>query len=230
MIGRAVCRRFRWPLLGLAILLWLGAAPGVVEAKDGEFGFIIDLNESKPQLAVWLEDEKGRFVDTVYVTRKIGRRGMGNRGGGIDDRRGGSRVSSLPVWANRRGRDHEGNPYPTRNRPLPDAVSSASPRAGRTVYHWRPEKPLPKGRYDFFVEVNESFDQNDYHDYSWYRGQPSVVWKGSLTVDGQNAEAEARIVGHGHPAGQDGSIDPDTSTLTSALELIDGVRAEYKPD
>lgn len=62
----------------------------------------------RPQLAIWLEDEGGRFVDTIMVTRLIGSYGLGNRPGRPDFGTGyawpyGKRESALPIWAHRRG-------------------------------------------------------------------------------------------------------------------------------
>lgn len=212
----------------LAAVLIINA---VVPAADSEsISINITLSESRCQLAVWLEDDSGQFVETVYVSRKVGQKGLGNRGGGLDDKRGGSRFSSLPVWANKQGIDYgDGNYHPTGDHPLPDAISGASPKAGEFILQHRLEKPLPEGNYHYFVEVNKSFDDNEHHNYSWYRGQPSVVWKGKLSVGGKPVAGSAAIIGHGHPAGADGIINPDISTLTSARELIQSVKIEYKP-
>lgn len=191
--------------------------------------FRIFLNEKNCQMAIWLVNEHGVFVDTVYVTRKVAGEGLGNRGGGIDDKWGGSRLSVLPVWAHQRGIDYGGgNFYPTKDKPLVDAMSSATPKAGEFVLLWH-QKVLKQGKYYYYIEVNKSFDDNEHHNYSWYRGQPSVIWQGSLSVGDQISESNAKIIGHGHVAGIDGSINPDLSTLTTALELIGKAEAIYKP-
>ena len=148
-----------------------------VEKENQTFSFRLSLSERGCQLAIWVEDDRGSFVDTVYVTRKVAKRGMGNRKGDLDDRLGGPRSSAVPVWAHHRGVDYGGGSfYPTKDKPLPDAVTSATPKAGEFAWTWRPEEPLRPGQYAYYVEVNKSLDKNDYHDYSWYRGQPSVVW------------------------------------------------------
>jgi hypothetical protein len=194
-----------------------------------EITFRIFLNEKNCQMAVWLVNEEGVFVDTVYVTRKVAGKGLGNRGGGIDDKWGGSRLSVLPVWAHQRGVDYGGgNFYPTKEKPLVDAMSSATPKAGEFVWLWH-QKILKPGKYYYYIEVNKSFDDNEQHNYSWYRGQPSVVWRGDLLVGDQISESKAGIIGHGHAAGIDGSINPDLSTLTTALDLIKNAEAIYKP-
>ena len=192
--------------------------------------FRIVLAENGCQLAVWLNDEAGAFVDTVYVTRKTARKGLGNRGGGLDDHWGGSRLSVLPVWAYQRGIDDgSGNYYPSKANPLVDAMSSATPKAGQFVWNWQPRRVLRPGRYDYYIEVNKSFDKNKYHDYSWYRGQPSVIWRGSLQIGNRISRSKAEITGHGHIAGADGLIDSDLSTLTTALDLIREAEAVYRP-
>ena len=60
-----------------------------------------------PQIAVWLEDAQGRFVDTLMVTKLTGTFGLGNRPGRPDFGGGylwpyGRREMVLPVWAHRR--------------------------------------------------------------------------------------------------------------------------------
>jgi len=184
----------------------------------------------KCQLAIWLTDEKGAFVDTVYVSKKVAKKGLGNRRGGLDDMLAGARLSVLPVWAFSRGIDYGGgNFYPPKEKPLPDAITSATPKAGEFVWVWKPKKPLKPSRYFYYIEVNKSFDKNKHHKYSWYRGQPSVVWRGNLLVGDKISESQAKIIGHGHVAGGDGKINPDLSTLTTSLKLIESVKTVYHP-
>lgn len=195
-----------------------------------EITFHILLKEKKCQMAIWLVDEKGIFVDTIYVTKKIAQKGLGNRGGEMDDKWGGSRLSALPVWAYQRGKDYGGgNFYPPKDRALPDTITSATPKAGEFTWNWRPEKNILPGKYRYYVEVNKSFDKNKDHDYSWYRGQPSVIWQGEILVRDKMSENNAKIIGHGHIAGANGKINPDLSTLTTALQLIEKVEAVYRP-
>jgi hypothetical protein len=64
-----------------------------------------------PQIAVWLQDSTGKFVDTLMVTNATARRGIGNRPGRWDFLSGplfpyGKRVMSLPIWAHARGKTY----------------------------------------------------------------------------------------------------------------------------
>jgi hypothetical protein len=63
------------------------------------------------QMAVWIEDAGGAFVDTVYVTRSTGMLGLANRPGNPrfkSDYRWpyGAREMVLPIWAHARGRSY----------------------------------------------------------------------------------------------------------------------------
>jgi len=81
-------------------------APGTARALDEslvEFHF-------KPvpnlQIAIWIEDADGVFVDHVYITQATGKLGIGNRPGRWDFVSSwrapyGPRVSVLPIWAHR---------------------------------------------------------------------------------------------------------------------------------
>jgi hypothetical protein len=65
------------------------------------------------QIVGWVEQADGTFVDTIYLTQKIGRYGMGNRPGRFDFNSGppvhdmwpyGKRITTFPVWAHRHGK------------------------------------------------------------------------------------------------------------------------------
>jgi len=219
-------------LLPLVIIPVLLGSQVLAEAKEGNqtFTFQLLLSEKNCQMAIWLTDENGVFVDTVYVTRKIAKKGLGNRRGGLDDKFGGPRLSTLPVWAYSRGVDYgNGNFYPPKSKPLADAITSATAKAGEFIWEWKPKKALKPGKYFYYIEVNKSFDKTENHKYSWYRGQPSVVWRGEIPAGNQIFKSEAKIIGHGHVAGKDGKTNPDLSTLTTSLRLIEKVDAVYHP-
>ena len=58
------------------------------------------------QMVVWLEDDAGNYVDTLYITRTTGSYGLGNRPGMMEFNSAwrwpyGRRTSVFPVWAHR---------------------------------------------------------------------------------------------------------------------------------
>jgi len=64
-----------------------------------------------PQIAVWIQDSTGKFVDTLMVTNATSVRGIGNRPGRWDFLSGplfpyGKRAMALPIWAHARGKTY----------------------------------------------------------------------------------------------------------------------------
>jgi len=64
------------------------------------------------QIVGWLEKPDGTYIDTVYITQKVGRFGLGNRPGRADFNTGspmndtfpyGRRINAFPVWAHKHG-------------------------------------------------------------------------------------------------------------------------------
>jgi hypothetical protein len=60
------------------------------------------------QIVAWIEDTKGNYVDTAFITRTTGSYGLGNRPGIMEFDSGpwwpyGRRITTFPVWAGRHG-------------------------------------------------------------------------------------------------------------------------------
>lgn len=83
-----------------------------------------------PQIAVWVEDRDGKYVDTLFVTRVTGLLGLGNRSGQDflkSDFRWpyGKRPMVLPVWAHRRNHSY----------PLVVMGGACSPKCGGDAHN-----------------------------------------------------------------------------------------------
>jgi hypothetical protein len=94
----------RW--LAVAACLWSGTARAECHAVELSFSPAAHL-----QIAAWVEDASGNFVDTVYVTRATGALGLANRPGNARFKSAyrwpyGRRVMVLPVWAHRRNHSY----------------------------------------------------------------------------------------------------------------------------
>src|SRR5690349_16371695 len=97
----------RFPLLLASLLSGAPSAQTSERAIDVEF-----TPAGEPQIAIWLEDEQGRFVDTMMVTNLVGKFGLGNRPGRGDFGSAylwpyGRREMALPVWAHRRNVEYD---------------------------------------------------------------------------------------------------------------------------
>ena len=94
----------------LALLAGLCAG----DARAGEGDLLVEVH-FKPvpnvQIAIWLEDQAGKWVQDILVTQAVGKLGIGNRPGlwnFLSSWRApyGPRPSVLPIWAHRRGKTY----------------------------------------------------------------------------------------------------------------------------
>lgn len=157
----------------LMIFLFSGFAAAL--AKDNQPGRVevtFDYNRAERdyannQFAVWVEEQDGTFVRTLFVTEFTATKGWKIR------------KEALPTWkkkANLSLLAKEGV----------DAISGATPKAGRLAFSWDGKRAdgsfVPPGDYTYFVECN----------YYW---QDTVLYKGTIRVGTQKdtSKAEARF-------------------------------------
>lgn len=193
------------------------------------FGLItIDLT---PQIAVWIQDTYGHYVDTLYVTEKAGTQGwMGSKKI--------RRPESLPCWSHRRGVVYPDGLYmPTRENPLTDAVTAASPEGN---FRLATKAPQALTKFVVLAEINNPGDYNDAYPKNAspgspnssglppVSGQPSIIWAATIDLSSGPVTYEMKPVGHGSPDGKDGTIDPDLSGLTTAKDIIRGITVTVK--
>ncbi len=198
--------------------------------SNGTIDFIFRPENNWTQFAIWMEDENGEYVGTVYITNFIGRRGGGNRTSDPDiDTPSGNRLSALPIWIHKRGVIDTTfgmeNYYPPAETQSSypddiDAVSGATPNQSIQTKTWQ-LSGLPYGEYNCWIEVNRSYDFNQYHNYSFYRGQPSLVWNTTIgVVDSADSNMVLDYIGYGSPDGSDGNINQPDLTITTAANLL----------
>lgn len=198
--------------------------------SNGIIDFVYQPGSSGVQTVIWIEDNSGSYIETVFITNFIGRNGGGNRTDNPDiDYEVGNRLSAFPIWAHKRnvidttyGMDNlyppsESHPsYPADM----DAVSGATPNASIQTKTLE-LSDLEYGQYRCWIEVNHSFDMNAYHDYSYYRGQPSLVWNVMINVgDDPDSNVALDYAGYGSPDGSDGDINAPDETITTAENLL----------
>ena len=198
--------------------------------SNGNINFIFRPDYHLLQVAVWIENQEGDYIGTVFLTDFIGRRGGGNRTNDPDiDVGNGNRLSALPVWSHKRGVIDttfgiENYYPPAETEPAYpddiDAISGATP--DRSIQKKAIElSNLPYGKYNCWIEVNQSYDTNSYHNYSYYRGQPSVVWNVTIDVtDNPDSSMILDYTGYGSPDGSDGNINTPDSTITTASDQL----------
>ncbi|MDZ7330803.1 MAG: hypothetical protein ONB31_02365 [candidate division KSB1 bacterium] len=204
---------------------------------------------NQPQMAFWLEDSEGNYLTTLYVTYRTAvqdwRSSPGEKKGEI------RRPSSLPVWVHQHqagglmdqsicARCHDLHKAKEKvidpNSELA-TITGATPKAGFTR-EWQIPVDLKPGKYLIKAEINHSKDFNNafkeaarendqnYSGGKMGSGQPSVVWQGELQIGTKPSAVWLKKIGHGHPAGKDGTIFSDLSMLDSALDIVESIEVK----
>ncbi len=203
--------------------------PGPTYSHKVAFG-LISMNLT-PQIAIWVETEDGRFVDTIYVTHRAAAADWRAAGGA-------RRPESLPLWSHARGlRAADGLYMPEKSKPLPDAVSGATPKAA-FAKEWKVPASLAPGKYRILAELNESFDWNEAYPaklpksdprYTEANGQPSIIWAGTIEIGGAEAKANLAPIGTGDLRGESGELHQGIEGLTSAKDIAASLSVAYRP-
>ena len=197
-----------------------------------DFPVFLGINKKNPpQIAVWLEDTEGNYLSTIYVSHKIATQSWQMAGGN-------RRKEALPHWCYSRGVQYADGLYlPTKNEPLVDGISGATPRGGFSV-KVTPNESLRK--FLVKVEVNHSTDWNEAYpksakegepNYSGGKegsGQPAVVYAALVDLESDRKEFEAELLGHSSPDGNSGRIYEDISELTTALHIVERITVQIK--
>jgi len=192
-----------------------------------------------PLMAVWLEDDQGDFIQSLFVPRSVAtgifRFGSNAAGRWVEAAK--RAPQTLPYWSHKRGIMAEDGFYmPDPENPVADAYSGATPTTS-FVLKSKADRPLPS-RFRVMFEVNQNWDWNEYWTNDKYPGdknylfnaQPAVVYESSVDLDSLRKRYVMKPVGHSHPTGATGELFTDISTLTTALQIADSVVVRIIPE
>jgi len=228
----------------------------IITVKEGEnwlsyFPYVLFIKKSKsPQMAFWLENTKGRFVATLYVTKKTAIQDWQDMSFFKKNERVIKPVS-LPIWLHK----HVGAGIHSietcslchdriksadksiEDEPIIDTFTGATPENGFTR-EWTIPLGLHPGTYIVCAEINHSFDYNDTYQkdlsvndefYNGVSGQPSIILQGVLAIGESETSTVLKTVGHGHSAGKNGGVDGDLNGITSAVNIVRSIEVKYIP-
>jgi len=227
----------------------------IITVKEGNdwlsyLRFMLFIKISKPpQIAFWLEETDGTFVETLYVTHRTATQDW--KAMPFEEKEDIKRPSSLPIWLYKhvRGGIHtietcsachdriRSADKSTGNNPLLDTLTGATPEKGFTM-EWIIPSELKPGDHFVCSEINHSFDFNDTFKkdlpennryYNGVSGQPSLLLRGMLRIGNEPSQILLRPAGHGHPAGTNGNIYRNLEGITSAFDIIESIEAKYSP-
>lgn len=187
---------------------------------------------SVPQVVVWMETLEGKYIDTLYITGKTSNSSYNTTDTDIDVVR---RPEALPYWSHKRGIIATDGLYtPDQDNTDLDGITSATPKAGYQLNMVAPRM----GRYRLMVEVNRSYDFNEYYSKTRFpddavysgsgsSGQPSLVYESIIDAE-KPTHYLFNLIGHGHHSGQDGVLYTDLNNVTSAKHILEFIVAKLK--
>lgn len=185
---------------------------------------------SVPQVVVWMETLEGQYLDTLYVTGKIATSGFGETDAGPT-----RRPEALPYWSHSRAvQEADGYFAPALKNTDLDGVSGATPKSDSLISLTAPRM----GQYRLLVEVNRSYDYNDYYSKDRFpddpiysgdgsSGQPSLVYAVIIDSDAPGKYLLS-LVGHGHHSGADGKLYTDLERITTAKDILSFIVADVE--
>jgi hypothetical protein len=193
-----------------------------------EIQFYKGEEHNHPLFAIWVEDTNRKYIQTLYVSESIGTSIFDHSKNNDGKWEPGEvrRPSALPVWSHAYGYvSSDGLYLPDPQNPVPDAVSGPTPKGDFSVQSSAGSN-LPQV-VDVYLELNQSWDWNDYWDNHAFPGdkayessaQPSVIYRARIKLQEVPKETEMKVIGCGHYAGRDGLVNPETGSLTTALNI-----------
>ncbi len=194
--------------------------------------FLKGSSHNHPLMAVWLETTDGRYIETLYVAESIGTGVFrhADRSTGHWEAGPVRRPAALPYWAHQRGiQAPDGLFMPTPEQPVADAITGPTPDGDFTLAS-RATWNAPQ-QFKLMFEINQSWDWNEYWTNNKYpdspeyktSSQPAIVYSALIDLEKKQESYTLEPVGHSHYAGLDGSLNPDLSTITTALQITKSI-------
>jgi hypothetical protein len=190
-----------------------------------------------PLMAVWLEDESGNYIQSLFVPSSVAT-GIFKFGKQENNEwtPGPKRApQTLPYWAHKRGVvAPDGLFMPDPQNKIADAYSGATPVMS-FVLNTRADKELPEV-FRILIEVNQNWDWNEYWSNDKYPDdenykmscQPAIVYEAVVKSNDILRRSPMKIIGHSHYSGKTGELFADLSTLTTALNIADSIVVTVK--
>ena len=157
-----------------------------------------------PLMAIWIEDESGEYIQTLYVAESIGKgifqHGDASKGFWMPGEI--RRPAALPYWSHRRGIKAE------------DGLDKTGLRTFKVLF-----------------EINQTWDWNEFWTNNKFSEddeyktscQPAVVYAAMIDLDNPREECVMEVIGRSHHSGANGELYNDLQTITTALHIADKI-------
>jgi hypothetical protein len=214
-------------------------------APDIAIDFLKGKHFWNPQVAIWIEDSAGNYMETLLVTTSTAK-GLFYSGRSADNFKESDetkveegtptrRVDALPYWSHKRNHQYSDGLYsPPPGEPLPDAITGATPKDN--FYFMAPESGIKDlASFRVMVEVNVAFDENEfyseydfledslYHGGAGLLGQPSLIYGVTVSNRDDQRYYVLSLLGHGHHSGATGDLIKDIKSITTAKYVVERI-------
>lgn len=185
-----------------------------------------------PLMAVWLEDENGKYIQTLFVARSVatGEFKFGRKEDGKWITAPKRAPQTLPYWAHKRGVvASDGLFMPEPGNIVADAYSGETPTQS-FILNAKTDKGLPT-KFKVLFEINQNWDWNDFWTNNKFPDdenykmscQPALIYEAFIDTRNSDRSYLMKPIGHSHYSGKTGEIFTDLSTLSTALNIADSI-------
>ena len=198
-----------------------------------------------PLFVIWAEDMEGNYLQTLYVSRSIATSVFqyGKKAGDQWEPAVVRRPEALPRWSHKRGvKSVDGYYLPVGGNQDDDldGYTGATPFNDFMLNTKLQQREKPAVR--IFLEVNQSYDWNEYYNQNRFPGdevysgsgkvgQPAIVYSAEIFLkEGSKQSYFLEPVGHSHHSGETGELFADLSNISTALEIVDRVIITIRSD
>ncbi|WP_347923943.1 hypothetical protein [Pontimicrobium sp. SW4] len=214
----------------------------VIDLKKPEGDKLVSVELKKgsafqyPLFAIWIEDINGNYIQTLYISRVISSStfDFGKKKDGKWESAIVRRPEALPYWSHKRSVKAEDGLYmPLGNSSDIDAYSGATPTSNFII---NSKSKITKGNYKILVELNQSYDWNEYYTKDKFPedkiysgsgqvGQPSLIYEAEVSAKDFESKTYnlMELIGHGHHSGKDGELYKNVSQITTAKQIADRI-------
>ncbi len=187
---------------------------------------------NRPQMAIWLEDMNGNFIQNIYITEKTAKQNWKIAPGDKIPNSLVQRPEALPIWL------HKQDGFAKIQNQLKNAqlVTSSTPKKSLNI---ETKTNSQSGRYVVCAEINHSTDFNEtykkslpknseyYNGEKYGNGQPSLLYKGIIDLNKSNQSIILNLAGSGSPNGQNGEIQAINDFITTAKTIVKRITVYY---
>ena len=216
-------------ITGCSTGMVLGDGDLAVTVEEGEAWFheiplfLFFTSKAPPQMAFWIEDTDGTYIETLFVTRKTATGEWLKAPGDSTQADEITRPESLPRWI------HVSGHRPGEENAETDAVTGASPKKSAVLGINSSAYTHP---FYIYGEINASLDFNgsypedaepgaeNYSGGPWGSGQPALVYRALVDPAADISQWEMELIGHSSPDGSGGEIEEDMSGITTAGDIV----------